>query len=166
VRMLDKGSGWVRFVQFLPDGKRVALAREKYEKDTHRYEGEAKVCRVSDGTAIHTFHLLDRAMCGALSPDGARLAVGVGDGEGDGPFPEKEARSARSVFGRRILAIHSRTFSLIASKFKIWSSIRAAPSFGRLVRIKFRGIGALTTARKLNRIKFVQRKTSERFLGQ
>jgi WD40 repeat protein len=106
VRILDKGSGWVRYVQFFPDGEKIALARETYEREKIKFEGEAKICSVSDAQAFHRFSLPDRAMCGALSPDGSKLAVGLGLGQGplgnsDGP-PECQIVTWNTHSGERI----------------------------------------------------------------
>jgi WD40 repeat protein len=91
LRMLDQGAGWTRFVRFFPDGKRVALGRETHSPNQLRYEGEVKVVNVSDGAVIHRWEVSDRVMCGALSDDGERLAVGIGLGErGGDPFGSRD----------------------------------------------------------------------------
>jgi WD40 repeat protein len=90
IRVLDQGAGWTRYVEFLPDGERVALGRETHGPNQPRYMGEVKVVNVSDGAVIHRWEVPDRVMCGALSDDGERLAVGIGLGEGDDPFGSPE----------------------------------------------------------------------------
>jgi WD40 repeat protein len=79
--LLDKGSGWVRYVQYFPDGKLIALGRETHAPDKPKFEGELKICRVSDGKVVHHFPVPDRVMCGALSRDGKLLAAAVGLGD-------------------------------------------------------------------------------------
>jgi WD40 repeat protein len=80
IRKIDQGTGWVRYVEFFPDGERIALGREAQPG----FVGEVKICRVSDGHVLHHFHAPDRVMCGALSADGKLLAVGIGLGSSEG----------------------------------------------------------------------------------
>jgi WD40 repeat protein len=81
VRLIDQGSGWVRYVQFFADGRRIALGRETYSPERPRFEGEAKICQVADGKVLHQFTVPDRVMCGSLSVDNQRLAAGIGLGD-------------------------------------------------------------------------------------
>jgi WD40 repeat protein len=81
VRLIDQGSGWVRYVQFFADGKRIALGRETHSRERPRFEGEVRICQVADGKVLHQFTVPDRVMCGALSADNERLAVGIGLGD-------------------------------------------------------------------------------------
>jgi WD40 repeat protein len=74
IRTIDQGAGWVRYVEFFPDGERIALGRETQPG----FVGEVKICRVADGHVLHKLSMPDRVMCGALSADGKQLAVGIG----------------------------------------------------------------------------------------
>jgi WD40 repeat protein len=81
VRLIDKGSGWVRYVEFFHDGKMIALGRETHSPNKPQFEGEVKICQVADGKVSQHFPVPDRVMCGALSSDSKQLAVGIGLGD-------------------------------------------------------------------------------------
>jgi WD40 repeat protein len=81
VRKLDEGNGWVKYVDFSPDSNLVILGRETHELNQPRYQGEIKILRLADGELVQHFTTPDRLMCGAPSPDGSRIAVGIGLGE-------------------------------------------------------------------------------------
>lgn len=80
VRLIDRGTGWVRFVDFTPDGKRLLLGRETHEPNQFAYKGEIKVYNVADGKLIAEMSAPDRVMCGALSTDGKFVAAALGLG--------------------------------------------------------------------------------------
>jgi WD40 repeat protein len=79
VRKIDEGTGWARYIEFFPDGQRVAIGREtRVVGGTPGFQGEMKICRVSDGQVLQHFLTPDRVMCGTISPDGGRVAAGIG----------------------------------------------------------------------------------------
>jgi WD40 repeat protein len=100
VRKLDEGPGWVKYVDFLPDGKSVVIGREPHMPGEISFKGEVKVVRAADGGLVHRSETPDRFMCAAISPDGGRIAAGIGMGEGPGPFGdgEQDAKPKTMVF--------------------------------------------------------------------
>lgn len=80
VRLVDQGTGWVRFVDFTPDGKRLLFGRETHEPNEFAYKGEIKVYNVADGNMIAEMPAPDRVMCGAQSTDGKWVAAALGLG--------------------------------------------------------------------------------------
>jgi WD40 repeat protein len=88
VRLVDEGTGWVRFVDFSPDGKQVFLGRETIEPKQFAFKGELKVYNAADGSLIKTMAAPGRVMCGALSSDAKTVAaaIDVEAGKPDDPF--------------------------------------------------------------------------------
>ena len=86
IRKIDEGTGWARYVEFFPDGARLAIGRETYTPGGAGFQGEMKICRVSDGRVLHHFLTPDRVMVGGISPDGSRLAAGIGLGRPGAAF--------------------------------------------------------------------------------
>ena len=80
LRLLDEGFGWVRYVEFFRDGNRLALGRETHLPGMPSFQGEVKILSVEDGETLHQIQVPDRVRCGALSPTGEVLAVGIGLG--------------------------------------------------------------------------------------
>ena len=86
VRLIGKSSGSMRYVEFFPDGKSVALGSETYEPGQPRFQGELQLCAVADGEVLHRFKTDARVICGAVSSSGSRVAVGTVLGTDEGPF--------------------------------------------------------------------------------
>lgn len=78
LRVVGKSSGWIRYVEFLPDGEYIALGGETRVKDKPTYGGEVKICRVADGKTIQHFPVAHRVWWGDVSTDGTRIAAAIG----------------------------------------------------------------------------------------
>jgi WD40 repeat protein len=93
-RIVGKSSGWIRYVDFFPDGQRVVLGAETRVSGAPGFQGEVKICSVASGEVVHQFPTDDRVMCGDLSPDSERIAVGTGLGR-MGAFGAGESAEVR-----------------------------------------------------------------------
>ena len=79
VRKLDDGTGWLRYVEFAPNGEWLALGRETHEENrVPSYQGEVKFVRLADGAVLQHYLVPERVICGAMSPDGSQVAVAIG----------------------------------------------------------------------------------------
>lgn len=83
LRIVSKSSGWICYVEFLPDGEHIALGAQTRLKDEPYYGGEVKISRVADGKIVQRFPVAHRVWCGDISTDGTRIAAAIGllDGE-------------------------------------------------------------------------------------
>jgi WD40 repeat protein len=110
LKLLDEGDGWVRFVQFSPDGTRLFLGRETSGNGRPNYQGEVRAYSIPAGERLAEWPLGDRVMCGAISADGRYVAVAIGLGGANDPFgdPGAAAKNEIVVFdaesGERIIA--------------------------------------------------------------
>ncbi len=86
LRLVDTGTGWVRFVAFSPDGALILLGRETYESPDAGFQGEIKVYDAASGELVRKMAAPDRLICGALSADGKVVAAAIGIGGPIGRF--------------------------------------------------------------------------------
>jgi WD40 repeat protein len=78
--LIHEGTGWVRFVEFSPDGHRIFVGGETYGWQTPSFQGAVCAYNVADGNLIKTWPTPDRVMCGAISADGRWRAAAIGLG--------------------------------------------------------------------------------------
>ena len=63
VRKIDLGSGWARYVEFFPDGQRLAVGGEtRVQGASPSYQGAVKIFRTTDGELLQSFLTPDRVM--------------------------------------------------------------------------------------------------------
>jgi WD40 repeat protein len=77
LRLVDEGTGWVRYVEFSPDGTQLLLGRETHEPHEFAFKGELKLYNVADGRMIRKIVAPGRVMCGASSRDGKIVAAAI-----------------------------------------------------------------------------------------
>ncbi len=85
--------GWVRDIEFFPDGKRVIVSTEYYDFTTPgpSFKGRVAIVNVEDGKVLREWQVPNRALTVAVSADASHVAFALG--LATVPFMDRDAPS-------------------------------------------------------------------------